>query len=330
MVNCIFKKTDNGYTCPNCGVTKQKKTRRNCGLKKGIGDTISNVTKAIGVKPCGGCNKRRAKLNKLKPTPAYKNARLIYTSELIANAVRLCEQIPVYVDGICGIPRSGMLPASVIATHLHLPLFSFNGGYVRSVGKGTRLKNTTASNILFVDDTTMMGNTLKRLEGLVGMTASVYVNPHSPRKPDIYAEELEPPHLLEWNLFNSGYLTNMAFDFDGVLCHDQPPEDWGTVTARPRYLPRKEPITIITGRLERDRLVSEAWLKDHKVKYNQLIMFDGTEAERSRPQAVSKYKAEAFEATGKDWFVESCQQQAQEIAEFTGAWVICTENGRVY
>ena len=59
-------------------------------------------------------------------------------------------------------------------------------------------------------------------------------------------------------------------------------------------------------------------------------MFNGTEAERSRPQAVSKYKAEAFQKTGKDWFVESCKTQAQEIAEFTGAWVICTENGRVY
>ena len=42
------------------------------GLKRsrGVGDTIAKVTKAVGIKPCGGCNKRRAKLNEIA---AYKN-----------------------------------------------------------------------------------------------------------------------------------------------------------------------------------------------------------------------------------------------------------------
>ena len=34
---------------------------------KGLGDTIAKVTKAFGVKPCGGCKKRQEKLNKLFP-----------------------------------------------------------------------------------------------------------------------------------------------------------------------------------------------------------------------------------------------------------------------
>jgi hypothetical protein len=32
---------------------------------KGLGDTVKAVTKAVGVKPCGSCNKRAEKLNKL-------------------------------------------------------------------------------------------------------------------------------------------------------------------------------------------------------------------------------------------------------------------------
>lgn len=36
----------------------------------GLGDTIEKITKTIGIKPCGGCKKRRDKLNKLFP---YKN-----------------------------------------------------------------------------------------------------------------------------------------------------------------------------------------------------------------------------------------------------------------
>jgi len=34
---------------------------------KGLGDTIAKVTEAVGIKPCGGCKKRQARLNKLVP-----------------------------------------------------------------------------------------------------------------------------------------------------------------------------------------------------------------------------------------------------------------------
>tara|TARA_R110001592_G_scaffold40119_9_gene131955 strand:- start:494 stop:640 length:147 start_codon:yes stop_codon:yes gene_type:complete len=31
---------------------------------KGVGDTISRLTKSIGIKECGGCKKRKAMLNR--------------------------------------------------------------------------------------------------------------------------------------------------------------------------------------------------------------------------------------------------------------------------
>jgi hypothetical protein len=34
---------------------------------RGLGDTIARVTKALGIKPCGGCQKRQEALNKLVP-----------------------------------------------------------------------------------------------------------------------------------------------------------------------------------------------------------------------------------------------------------------------
>lgn len=48
---------------------------------EGLGDTIAKITTAIGIKPCGGCKERQAKLNAAvpyatapprttKPTPA--------------------------------------------------------------------------------------------------------------------------------------------------------------------------------------------------------------------------------------------------------------------
>ena len=37
---------------------------------RGVGDTVAKFTKAIGIKPCGGCKKRREKFNNAMP---YKN-----------------------------------------------------------------------------------------------------------------------------------------------------------------------------------------------------------------------------------------------------------------
>ena len=34
---------------------------------KGLGDTVAKITKAVGIKPCGGCKKRQKKLNRLFP-----------------------------------------------------------------------------------------------------------------------------------------------------------------------------------------------------------------------------------------------------------------------
>lgn len=45
-------------------ITKKNKS-------KGLGDTVAKITRAVGIKPCGGCKKRQAKLNKLIP---YKGA----------------------------------------------------------------------------------------------------------------------------------------------------------------------------------------------------------------------------------------------------------------
>ena len=34
---------------------------------RGLGDVVAKVTSAVGVKPCGKCKKRQAKLNKVVP-----------------------------------------------------------------------------------------------------------------------------------------------------------------------------------------------------------------------------------------------------------------------
>lgn len=37
------------------------------GDDKGAGDTLKRVTESLGIKPCGGCQKRQEALNKMFP-----------------------------------------------------------------------------------------------------------------------------------------------------------------------------------------------------------------------------------------------------------------------
>jgi hypothetical protein len=47
----------------------------------GIGDTVAAVTTAAGIKPCGGCKKRQAALN--KATPGWLSRILLRSSQLV-------------------------------------------------------------------------------------------------------------------------------------------------------------------------------------------------------------------------------------------------------
>ncbi len=74
MIDCTFARNPQGqWQCNQCGwiYPKQadKPPRRNCPKAKsrGLGDTIAKLTKAIGIKPCGGCKRRQRWLNGLLP-----------------------------------------------------------------------------------------------------------------------------------------------------------------------------------------------------------------------------------------------------------------------
>jgi uncharacterized HAD superfamily protein len=127
----------------------------------------------------------------------------------------------------------------------------------------------------------------------------------------------------------------MVTDMDGVLCEDCPPgcDDDGPLyaeflrTARPFHLPRRQPVgAIITARLEKYRDQTEAWLARHRVQYEQLVMWDSTDAPGrwDPPMRIPAWKAAFFEVSRALLFVESDPRQAQAIRQLTGKPVVCT------
>lgn len=81
--------TNTTWTCPNCDLFLQSVThpvRCHCGtqtdaggttLSRGIGDTVAKITRAVGIKPCGGCKSRQKLLNALLPNKKSKRDLLV-------------------------------------------------------------------------------------------------------------------------------------------------------------------------------------------------------------------------------------------------------------
>ena len=352
--------------CRQC-VNRMEVDRRNLDL--GVGFNV----RSINAGSASGINQQQKDMwNAVKNNPSrrkhgssftalYDTTQFLTVNDLASDAVKLAHALPPDVKAIVGIARSGITPANIIATMLHLPLLSIRQtkGDVVQVGNGWRMGGREHigvdgdAKVAIIDDTSMTGNSFRAIKPIADahfkeyVTACLYVNPLSSGKPDIWVHELAWPHLLEWNLFNSVLSPNAAVDFDGILCHDCAgwQDDDGLnylgfiKNALPKYLTRKTAIPlIVTARIEKYRKETEDWLQRHGVRFNQLIMHPAKTLAERRRDDIAAYKARHFEAWAKahtprprpSMFIESDDAQARRIAEITGRLVICPTTAACY
>jgi hypothetical protein len=267
----------------------------------------------------------------------------ISTADLVRDAITLAGLLPPGVSGIAGIPRSGLIPAAVIATHLQLPLWELNdAGYLRRLGHGSRGRHLgfaggTDGQLAVVDDTVYSGGAMRRvrqaLQGRPAVFTAIYVRPEERATVDLFGRLLAGPHLLEWNLFNNGpfvgsgpavFRDGVATDLDGVLCHDAAS---GGKIGTPYLLPRRQVCKLIaTGRRERDRAGTEAWLRQWGVSWGRLEMYP----DAAPAGGEATHKARHFAESGCGFFVESDTGQAEAIFRLAGKPVICPAARRVW
>lgn len=286
--------------------------------------------------------------------------RYVRTAELAAATVKLIPQIPRDVMGVAGIPRSGMLPASILASHLHVPLYECvpNSGLRRITngirGHGFHVDKQSQGPILIVDDTIYSGFAMRSARNGMGERkayyAAIFVRPSKASEVDFFAEILPSPHLLEWNLWSSGmtcgtaanpsFLGGLATDLDGVLCEDflrdgddTPAGDEryrrALIDARPLVTAGLYPIPlIVTYRLERFRAETEDWLRRNRILWDKLVMHPA-ERFRDRNFVVPQLKIDAYAESPCSLFVESDSAQAMVIRQATGRPVLDMETGMV-
>lgn len=290
------------------------------------------------------CDKKHQRREKFLGTKYIKTSHLIEDCRDL-----LLPQIgELKLKGVFGIPRSGMLPASMIAMWLNLPLYTMNSvsgeiepmsGCEKFGGVRMRDHEDLGGKLLIVDDTVYAGTAMEDIKDKINedaVYATVYVHPDSLDEVDLFAKKLMPPHILEWNLFNCSYIESALLDFDGVLCPNVPHDKCSNEELYIDHIKNVEPFYhripktrchgIVTARLEKYRDITEAWLRKHNIRYRSLKMYP-TEKEEVRDknhiQEAANFKAKHFAESGAHFFIESELPEAIIIRRESGKFVIC-------
>ena len=269
-------------------------------------------------------------------------------ADLDSCIVKNLHKIPRDIDLVVGIPRSGMLAATIIALHLNLPLLDMDS-YLNQVqfhtGNTKKCENwikTTqeAKKVLVVDDSISSGKAMneakmltKRIASVKHFFLAVYALELTSLMVDIFFEIVSQPRMFEWNFMHHWALEYACVDIDGVLCEDPTffQNDDGKryrefiENAAPKFIPTKKVAYIVSARLEKYRKETEEWLHKNKIEYGKLILLDEPDA-ASRRKNVNhgSYKGEIFKNTDCSLFIESSYEQAVEICRTSGKQCYCT------
>jgi hypoxanthine phosphoribosyltransferase len=250
-------------------------------------------------------------------------------------------------DGVVAIARGGLIPATIAATALDLPLFALTYARAgRRVAWFTAAQPAPASRLLLVEDIAGRGTTLVdclaflRSAGHDARTFTLAYDAQSRLRPD-YSQEI-PPGRAAWFPWERESITDAfaatdnqpgqplhryaswAIDLDGVLLPDLPATDYvrdleDTLWRRDRLkpcaaLPRLDldlnRVAIITGRPEPDRARTRAWLDRHGFRGPLAMRDPGRHTAAQTPA----HKAEAILAGRHTHFLESDAAQAIDIA----------------
>jgi hypothetical protein len=252
-------------------------------------------------------------------------------ADMNSTIIRRMTQIPE-VDMIVGIPRSGILAASMLSLHQQKPMMDL---------PTFREKKPSVKRILLLDDSYNMGHAMDAAVQSIKKThpkvtilkSAIFVAPHRERQLDFAFEVTSMPRVFPWNLWRSVNLRKTIVDMDGVLCRNPTKAENANEDLYQRFLETAESLftplrpvrAIVTCRLEKYREITEEWLRIRQIRYGHLVMVDlPTPAARRAWGKHGHWKAAQYTRLKGELFVESCPKQAAIISR--AGPVFCTES----
>ena len=220
------------------------------------------------------------------------------TADLCRGAIELVGMLPANIRGVIGVPRTGMIPAGIVAEHRHVPLGTLDSflnlvdGAELWLTHGVREPKSDPGPIVVIDDSaSSAARTMldvrrllhARLPSLEFLFAAIFAPPGTPGLDFVVYQPLPDRWWQEHNLLLGDHAPLRMADLDGVICEDPNINEtddqafWFShfADARPKLLPRWLPLyAIVTSRLEKYRWVTEDWIARYGCKYERLLMVD--------------------------------------------------------
>lgn len=263
-------------------------------------------------------------------------------------------KLPMDIDLVVGIPRSGLMTASIIALYRNLPftdIDTFLSGKFYSTGS-TRKNNRwiqsldEVKHLLIVDDSISTGEAMNKAKRQINKMelsckktyCAVYALPTNFMLVDVFFKICNHPRMFEWNYMHHWGLKHACVDIDGVLCvdpnllqnDDSDKYEKFLMNAAPKIIPTQRIGYLVTCRLEKYRSLTESWLRGYGVEYDNLIMLNAPDAAtRLRDINQGEYKGNIYKNTDCFIFIESSYEQAIDICKIAKKPVFCTENSQL-
>ena len=272
-------------------------------------------------------------------------------SDLRQDMREVAHELPPDTDLVVAVPRSGVLAANLLCLYLDVPMTDVDGLCRRDMFEtGNRHERSLSIDdigtaIVFDDSVypgTQMAETRERVAGedfpFDLEYGAAYVTEDGLDQVDHWGKVVPSPRVFEWNTLHHSNLENFCVDIDGVLCRDptEAENDDGENYLEflsgvdPKIRPNQRIGWLVTCRLEKYREETEVWLDEHGIEYDELVMMDHPDMEARREAGDhGAFKAEVYEETDAELFIESTPHQAVEICERTDKPVYCFETNEL-
>ncbi|TVU89182.1 phosphoribosyltransferase family protein [Vreelandella titanicae] len=245
-------------------------------------------------------------------------------------------------DLVVGVPRSGMVPAYMIALALNVnctDISSWVNNYPlkRGLTRGVRKELSSpweAKKVLIVDDSIMSGKSIRsEIDALPEWLASrattlaVYSGKPIRSDIDIILEFLPHPRAFEWNIFHHNVMNRSCICLEGMIIEGEAGSD--KRTARFRYIPSRYINTIVSCQHESSRHEVEILLVNNGISYRNLVMANNDKDVMAMDSLV-RFKVKTFIDSTADLFVEANSDQAKLICREARKPVFCSSDNCIY
>jgi orotate phosphoribosyltransferase len=266
-------------------------------------------------------------------------------SSLYLNTKRLLQQLSANkFDAVVGVPRSGLLPATIMATALHVPEAVVLGeDELVLLGTGKRVKRdvSSVSSILVVEDVSRFARFVKKYQALTEKYkvtfACVYGREDTAERGCVVGRVIGGKCAFSWNLLNVMQVGEYCVDIDGVLCVNPPAGNPDAArlehikTAKPLFPVSYRIHSVVSNRRRQWEEETRTWLAENNIRYKHLHTFTAQHAKRGNLfEARAWQKATYFMKSNCLAFIESSPKLAARIAAISKKPVICVENDRGY